>query len=87
VRGFQLVVGNWIRDARVQWSAAFLFAFLVVASLPLLAVAAAYSASASITPTITYVGDASGATFTLKVSNTGTTISIGAVELRRPSNA
>jgi len=54
------------------------------ATLTTSAVAAPFAAVASVSPQIQYLGDSTGATFTFTVENTGTTDSIGAVEISRP---
>jgi hypothetical protein len=46
---------------------------------------AEFAAEAAVFPTHQYLDDQPGTTFTLTVHNTGTTTSIGAVEIRRPS--
>ncbi|MBO9523325.1 MAG: tandem-95 repeat protein [Nocardioidaceae bacterium] len=46
--------------------------------------AATFSARAGVDPNVQYLGDAPGTTFTFTVENTGTTDSIGAVEIDRP---
>jgi len=49
--------------------------------------AASYVATASVSPAVQFLGDGSGTLFTFTVNNTGTTASIGAVEIARPSTA
>ncbi|HYN89119.1 MAG TPA: hypothetical protein VER55_11340, partial [Ardenticatenaceae bacterium] len=48
--------------------------------------AATVAATASVTPQAQYLGDTTGTAFTFTINNTGTA-GIGAVEIRRPSNA
>jgi len=45
-----------------------------------------FAATASVTPQVTYLNDSAGTVFTFVIKNTGTTTSIGAVEIRRPLN-
>jgi VCBS repeat-containing protein len=47
--------------------------------------AAAFAASAAVDPAVQYLGDTSGTTLTFTIQNTGTTASIGAVEIAVPS--
>jgi VCBS repeat-containing protein len=74
--------------ARARW----LLAFGMLAFGGLLTAAAdaatppAYAARASITPKLYYIGDAAGSVYTFTVKNTGSTNSIGAVEINRPTN-
>ena len=49
--------------------------------------AAAFAAEASVDPLIHYLGDSTGTTFTFTIENTGTTDSIGAVEIQRPGKS
>lgn len=49
--------------------------------------AAAFSARASVAPGMQYVGDSAGTTFTFTIENTGTSDSIGAVEIGRPGKS
>jgi VCBS repeat-containing protein len=44
-----------------------------------------YAARASIAPNLYYIGDSAGSVYSFTVKNTGTTTSIGAVEINRPS--
>ena len=45
----------------------------------------AFAARASIAPALYYIGDSAGSIYTFTVKNTGTTTSIGAVEISRPT--
>ncbi|HVF06439.1 MAG TPA: Ig-like domain-containing protein [Frankiaceae bacterium] len=45
----------------------------------------AYAARASVVPGLYYIGDSAGSVYGFKVKNTGSTTSIGAVEINRPS--
>jgi len=56
--------------------------FLLLTSL---AFAAAFDATASVEPTAQYLNDTTGVVFTFTIENTGTSASIGAVEIERPS--
>ena len=47
--------------------------------------AAAFDATASVEPTAQYLIDTTGVVFTFTIENTGTSASIGAVEIERPS--
>jgi len=51
------------------------------------ATAAAFAAEASVAPQVQFLGDTSGTVFTFTIHNTGTSSSIGAVEISRPSKA
>jgi VCBS repeat-containing protein len=44
----------------------------------------AYAATATLTPSLYYIGDSAGSVYTFTVTNTGTTSRIGAVEIDRP---
>ena len=46
-----------------------------------------FAAVAAIAPADYYVGDATGSVYTFTVTNTGTTTSIGAIEIQRPGTA
>ncbi len=63
---------------------------LAVAALVLSAgsaIAAAFAAKASVAPQVQFLGDTSGTVFTFTIHNTGTSSSIGAVEIDRPTNS
>ncbi|HEU0130064.1 MAG TPA: Ig-like domain-containing protein [Mycobacteriales bacterium] len=45
----------------------------------------AYAATAAITPKLYYIGDSAGSIYEFTVKNTGTTATIGAVQISRPS--
>jgi VCBS repeat-containing protein len=45
----------------------------------------AYAAKASVAPALYYIGDSAGSVYTFTVKNTGSTTSIGAVEINRPT--
>jgi VCBS repeat-containing protein len=62
-----------------------LVGLLATALSPGIASALSFAAKASVSPKIQYVGDSAGSTFTLKVKNTGTVQTIGAVSVSRPS--
>ncbi|HEU0130070.1 MAG TPA: Ig-like domain-containing protein [Mycobacteriales bacterium] len=48
--------------------------------------AAEFAATATISSSPQYIGDTAGTAFTFTVTNTGTTTTLGAVEIERPSN-
>jgi len=68
---------------------AFLFGSVLI--VPALVVAPAssapFAAKASVSPQVQYLGDSTGTTFTFTVENTGTSDSIGAVQITRPANS
>src|SRR4051812_1107537 len=61
-------------------------ATLILVALPTGVVAAPFAAKASVAPDVQYLNDTTGTVFTFTVDNTGSTSSIGAVEIDRPSN-
>src|SRR5215213_6346655 len=72
-------------------SAGMLLALLALVTLGITskaqaAPAAAFAAAASVAPQVQYLNDTTGTVFSFTVHNTGTSTSIGAVEIDRPSN-
>ncbi len=65
---------------------AFLSFFLPIIMIASPAFAAAFSATAYVTPQVMYLNDITGTVLTFTINNTGTVDSIGAVQIERPSN-
>src|SRR3954447_16209636 len=57
-----------------------------VTGLAVSAQGAAFAAKASVQPAVQYLNDSSGTVFSFRVHNTGTSASIGAVQIDRPSD-
>jgi hypothetical protein len=65
---------------------ALVIGLLAVVAIPQVALGAVFAARASITPYRHYVADSGGTLFTVKVRNTGTVRSLGAVQFNRPTS-
>jgi len=75
-----------MRDLRRLGSIAIVVALFVVVLTAGSAVAAPFAASASVQPQAQFLRDSAGTVFTFTIHNTGTSASIGAVEIDRPTN-
>ena len=78
--------GLTARSRRYAAYALALLALAVGAVVPVVSFGAAFAAKASVDPVVQYLQD-SGTVLTFTVHNTGTTDSIGAVEISRPSTS
>jgi hypothetical protein len=76
----------WTGRRRLHACLLTVVALAVAVTVPVVSLGAAFAAKSSVQPLAQYLNDATGTVFTFTIHNTGTSSSIGAVELSRPSS-